>query len=148
MYHVDVVCPLDVGVDKLENLLLDGPQTANLGRLGCNVAFPLDSLVNETTRGTVHVEHIQVNSANLRVKVAANGGTSRDIGLHNISDDLYCLTILQSAGIVVRLLDDGIPLVKVSITVCMRYTTDLQLGLAMPSTPESIFPGRFFALGH
>jgi len=148
VHHIDVVCTLDVGVNELKDLLLNGPETANLGRLGCNVAFSLDSFIDETTRGTVHVEHIQVNPANLRVKVAANGGTSRDIGLHNVSDDLYRLAILQSAGVVVRLLDDGIPLVEVSVTVCPRYTTDLQLGLAMPSIPGSIFPERSFALEH
>jgi len=72
VHHVDVVCTLDVRVDELEDLLLDGSKPADLGRLGGNVTFPLDSLVNETTRSTVHVEHIQVNPANLWVKVAAD----------------------------------------------------------------------------
>lgn len=68
-----------------------------------------NSVANELARGSEHVQHVMVDTANLRVKVGPNGGARSDICLHNVPDDFDCLSILKDRRILIRLSYDSIP---------------------------------------
>lgn len=68
-----------------------------------------NSIANKLARGSEHVQHVMVDTANLRVKVSTDRGACRDICLHNVSDDFDCFSILKDRRILVRLSYDSIP---------------------------------------
>lgn len=68
-----------------------------------------NSVADKLARSSEHVQHIMVDTTNLRVEVGTDGGARGDICLHNISDDFDCLSILKDRRILVRLSYDSIP---------------------------------------
>lgn len=75
-----------------------------------SLTISLYSLVYQSTAGTVHGQHIKVDTTNLRVEVAAYGRARRYVRFHNVPNNLNGVRVLQDARILLRLLDDLIPL--------------------------------------
>ena len=116
--HLQVIGLFNVCVDELEDLFLDGTETADLWHLCCNITlentsamirrgtctnhtFSLHGLVDQLAACTVHGKHVEVDAANLRVKVAADRRASRNICLHDVADDFDGLCILKYVRILV-----------------------------------------------
>lgn len=53
-----------------------------------------------------------VDTANLRVEIAADRRTCSYVGLHNVANYLDSLPILKAGRVLIRLRDNGIPLGK------------------------------------
>jgi hypothetical protein len=59
---------------------------------------------------SVHIKHVKIDPAYLRVEITPDRGTSRHVCFHNVANDLDRITILQYRRILLRLLDDLVPL--------------------------------------
>ena len=134
--HLQIICFLNVSVDKFKYLLFYRPESSNPGCFGRNIAYRMlafisfteainiikgggpiqdfitimgNSVTDKLARGSKHVQHVMIDPANLGVEVSANRGACGDICLHNISDDLDRLGILKNRRVLIRLSYDGIP---------------------------------------
>jgi len=74
----------------------------------------LHGFIDELAASPVHCEHVKVDLADLRIKVASNGRASRYVGLHDVSDNLDGVGILENVGILMGGLDDLVPLADAS----------------------------------
>jgi hypothetical protein len=107
--HLQVVRLLDIGVDQLQDLLLDGTETTDTGHLRSDRTVLSNTLRDHLGDGTVHAEHVHVDTSDLRVEVVADRGTSGNVGLHNVSNDLDGFGVLQNSRVLSGLGDDRIP---------------------------------------
>lgn len=69
----------------------------------------LDRIVNQLAARAVHGEHVEEYFANLWIEVASDGRAGRDIGLHDVADDLDGLRVLKDAGVLMSGLNDLVP---------------------------------------
>lgn len=73
---LNILSFLDVGFDKLENLLLDRSKGTDLGSLGGNLAHRCNVVADDPADSPVQPEHIKPNPAKLRKEEGADRGTS------------------------------------------------------------------------
>ena len=71
-HGLEVLSLVDVGLNELENLLLDGPETTDLGHLGSNLTLASNSLRNQLTGGSIHLKHVAIQVADLREEVGTD----------------------------------------------------------------------------
>lgn len=107
--HLQVIGSLNVGLEELEDFLLDGPKTSDLWSLGGNITTVCNGLRDHLARSSVHLKHIKVDLANLWEEVAADRCACRDVGLHDVADDLDGVAVLKDGWVGSCLLDDLLP---------------------------------------
>lgn len=78
------------------------------------LTVPCNTLRDHLAHSAIHVQHIHVYASDLRIEVAADRCTRRNVGLHDVANNLDRFSVLENRAVFSSLLDDAIPLHHVS----------------------------------
>lgn len=66
-------------------------------------------IVDELTGGTVHIQHVMVDAANLRIEVGSNRRACCNVRLHDVANDFNRVAVLENGSVLVGFRDNLIP---------------------------------------